>query len=57
MENKDGMKLFLEQAVGFLSDLNKVIADIEDIRSTTTLKSETKKEVSAVYKQFDKIVD
>lgn len=57
MENKDGMKVFLEQAVWFLSDLKQVIADIEDIRATTTLKTDTKQEIQSVYNQLDTIVE
>lgn len=54
---KDGMKVFLEQAVGFLDDLKNVVAEIEDIKATTTLKKDTEKEVQKIYSQLDTIVD
>jgi len=55
---KDGMKVFLEQAVGFLDDLKGVVAEIENIKATNISDKKTSQvEIKKLYNQLDTIVD
>ena len=55
--NNDGMKLFIDQAMWFLGDLNNVVNEIDEIKKVSVLKTDSEKEIKTVYKQFDVIVE
>ena len=51
------MKLFIDQAMWFLGDLNNVVNEIDEIKKVSVLKTDSEKEIKTVYKQFDVIVE
>ena len=51
------MKLFIDQAMWFLGDLNNIVNEIDEIKKVSVLKTDSEKEIKTVYKQFDVIVE
>ncbi len=51
------MKLFIDQAMWFLGDLNNLVNEIDEIKKVSVLKTDSEKEIKTVYKQFDVIVE